>query len=270
MRTPSLVGLPTVILASFALMAWTTSSAMAVGTMARRMAVHFWPALTVISETTPLTNRSNSGSTVVTSGPRIEQLSESASTPSWTPPCKTEGCWRRVAPVAADPVNATESCAPSWSSRPSGLPHNSCSDPSGRMPESNAQLRADSDLSHFEYFALAMLSEAPERTLRMTDLAQRSNATLPRLSHVVKRLEAKGLVERFPCQDDKRATNSRLTERGWAVVVQAAPGHVDTVRRVVLDSLTSEQVRQLHAIGNALLTTLDPRGRLTGLYGSDA
>lgn len=133
----------------------------------------------------------------------------------------------------------------------------------------DVQLRADSDLSHFEYFALAMLSEARDRTLRMTELAQRSNATLPRLSHVVKRLEARGLVERFPCEDDKRATNARLTEAGWAVVVKAAPGHVDTVRRVVLDALSSEQVRQLYEIGDALLTTLDPRGRLTGLYGPD-
>ena len=67
-------------------------------------------------------------------------------------------------------------------------------------------------LTHFEYFVLAMLSEAPERTLRMTALAQRTNATLPRLSHVVRRLEDRGLVRRFPCPEDGRATNARLTE----------------------------------------------------------
>jgi len=133
----------------------------------------------------------------------------------------------------------------------------------------DTQLRTDSGLSHFEYFALAMLSEAPHRTLRMTDLAQRSNATLPRLSHVVKRLEARGLVERLPCEDDKRATNARLTEQGWQVVLEAAPGHVETVRKVVLDALTSEQVQQLHDIGDALLGGLDPRARLAGLYGAD-
>ena len=77
-------------------MASTTVSAIASGTITRRMAVHFWPALTVISVTTPLTKRSSSGSSGVTSGPRIEQLSESASTPSRTPPCRTEGCWRSV------------------------------------------------------------------------------------------------------------------------------------------------------------------------------
>lgn len=132
----------------------------------------------------------------------------------------------------------------------------------------DTQLRKDSDLTHFEYFALAMLSEAPDRTLRMTELAQRSNATLPRLSHVVKRLELRGLLERLPCEEDRRATNARLTDVGWDVVVGAAPGHVDTVRRLVLDALTAEQVTQLHAIGDALLTTLDPAGRMTGLYGS--
>ena len=75
----------------------------------------------------------------------------------------------------------------------------------------DAQLRRDSDLSHFDYFVLAMLSESPERTLRMTSLAQRTNATLTRLSHAVRRLEERGLVERFPCPEDGRATNARLT-----------------------------------------------------------
>lgn len=130
----------------------------------------------------------------------------------------------------------------------------------------DAQLRADSELTHFEYFVLAMLSEAPERTLRMTTLAQRTNATLPRLSHVVNRLEGRGLVERFPCPEDGRATNARLTPAGWSAVVAAAPGHVHTVRRHVLDPLTPTQLKQLRRIGDALLPRLDPNGRLTGLY----
>src|SRR6187455_1511357 len=89
----------------------------------------------------------------------------------------------------------------------------------------DAQLRRDSGVTHFEYFVLAMLSEAPERTLRMTALAQRTNSTLPRLSHVVSRLEGRGLVERPPCPDDGRATNAKLTEEGWDEVAAAAPGH---------------------------------------------
>ncbi|WP_109509374.1 MarR family winged helix-turn-helix transcriptional regulator [Nocardioides speluncae] len=133
----------------------------------------------------------------------------------------------------------------------------------------DSQLRADARLTHFEYFVLAMLSEAPERTLRMAVLAQRTNATLPRLSHVVRRLEGRGLVERFPCPEDGRATNARLAAAGWDAVVAAAPGHVDAVRSHVLEPLTPAQVKQLRGIGDALLTRLDPDGRLSGLYDPD-
>ena len=134
----------------------------------------------------------------------------------------------------------------------------------------DTQLRTEAGLTHFEYFVLAMLSEAPDRTLRMTSLAQRTNATLPRLSHVVRRLEGRGLVERAPCPGDGRATNARLTDEGWNAVVAAAPGHVATVRRHVLDPLTPEQLEQLRGIGDALLTRLDPDGRMTALYDPDA
>ena len=133
----------------------------------------------------------------------------------------------------------------------------------------DAQLRAEAGLTHFEYFVLAMLSEAPERTLRMTSLAQRTNATLPRLSHVVRRLEDRGLVDRLPCPGDRRATNARLTDAGWDAVVAAAPGHVTTVRRNVLDPLSRDQVAQLRDISDALLTRLDPEGRMTALYDPD-
>ena len=130
----------------------------------------------------------------------------------------------------------------------------------------DAQLRRDSQLTHFEYFVVAMLSEAPERTLRMTALAQRTNATLPRLSHVVRRLEERGLVQRFPCPEDGRATNAQLTNRGWQLVQAAAPGHVRNVRQHVIDALTPTQVRQLHDLADALLTRLDPEGLMTTTY----
>ena len=94
----------------------------------------------------------------------------------------------------------------------------------------DSQLRRDAELTHFEYFVLAMLSEAPDRTLRMTALAAQTNATLPRLSHVVRRLEDRGLVERFPCPEDARATNARLTPAGGTRCATTAPGHVATVR----------------------------------------
>jgi len=121
-----------------------------------------------------------------------------------------------------------------------------------------AQLKRDADLTHFEYWVLAMLSEAPERTLRMTALASRTSATLSRLSHVVTRLEGRGLVERFPCPEDRRATNARLTEAGWDVVVASAPGHLDTVREYVVDALTPRQITALTAITDAILDRLDP------------
>ncbi|WP_341924522.1 MarR family transcriptional regulator [Nocardioides psychrotolerans] len=133
----------------------------------------------------------------------------------------------------------------------------------------DSQLRADSGLTHFEYYVLAMLSEVPDRVLRMTVLAQRTNATLPRLSHVVRRLEDRGLVQRSPCPDDGRATNATLTAEGVAAVETAAPGHVDTVRRRVLDQLTPPQVQALREVTDALLVGLDPDGRLSGLYDPD-
>jgi len=130
----------------------------------------------------------------------------------------------------------------------------------------DSQLRHDAELMHFEYFVLAMLSEAPRRTLRMTALAAQTNATLPRLSHVVRRLEDRGLVERFPCPEDARATNAHLTAAGWRKVRAAAPGHVDTVRHNVIDALTHEEVVQLRTITDAILQRLDPNGTMTDMY----
>jgi DNA-binding MarR family transcriptional regulator len=130
----------------------------------------------------------------------------------------------------------------------------------------DSQLRKDAGITHFDYYVLAMLSEAPDRTLRMTELGQLTNATLSRLSHVVKRLEERGYVERFPCPDDGRATNARLTPHGWKLIQAAAPGHVATVRANVLDPLSRPQLAQLDAITTALLAQLDPDGRLAGLY----
>jgi DNA-binding MarR family transcriptional regulator len=126
----------------------------------------------------------------------------------------------------------------------------------------DTQLRRDAELSHFEYYVLAMLSESPQRTLRMTALAARTNATLPRLSHVVRRLEDRGLVERSACPQDARATNAHLTEAGWRKLRDTAPGHVATVRQHVIDALTPEQVGQLSEIAEAILGRLDPNGAL--------
>ncbi|WP_448809048.1 MarR family winged helix-turn-helix transcriptional regulator [Agromyces bauzanensis] len=127
----------------------------------------------------------------------------------------------------------------------------------------DAQLLRDAGITHFEYVALMALAEAPERTMRMTALAARTNATLPRLSHVARRLEERGLITRFPCPTDRRATNATLTEAGLELLADAAPGHVETVRANVLDALSPEQLQQLYAIAGAVLARLDPDERLT-------
>ena len=122
----------------------------------------------------------------------------------------------------------------------------------------DSQLEREENLSHFDYYSLAMLSEAPHRTLRMTALAAMTNATLPRLSRVMNRLEDASYVRREPCPGDRRATNVVLTDAGWEKVVRAAPGHVRTVRELVIDVLEPEQVAQLSAISAQLLAVLDP------------
>jgi DNA-binding MarR family transcriptional regulator len=130
----------------------------------------------------------------------------------------------------------------------------------------DAQLRRDAELTHFDYFVLAMLSEAPGRILRMTSLADLTTASLARLSHVVQRLEARGLLERFPSPQDGRATDARLTEAGRRKVEQAAPAHVETVRDTVIDALTPDQVSQLAAIADAILHRLDPDRAKAAVY----
>jgi len=122
----------------------------------------------------------------------------------------------------------------------------------------DSQLQQDSDLNHFEYYVLAMLSEAPGRTLRMTALAERTNATLPRLSHVVARLEKRGYIERERSAEDKRATNAVLTDAGWQKTVAAAPGHVRAVHDHVIAPLSREQIAQLDAIATAILGRIAP------------
>ena len=133
----------------------------------------------------------------------------------------------------------------------------------GLLPAAlDAQLHRDEGLTLFEYLCLAMLSEAPERTLRMTALAARTNATLPRLSRVISGLEQSGLVARKPCPEDRRATNAVLTPAGWHKIVQAAPGHVASVRELVIDALTPTQLAQLSRSCDRLLGRLDPDGRM--------
>lgn len=125
----------------------------------------------------------------------------------------------------------------------------------------DSQLQHDAEVTHFEYFTMAMLSEAPDRTLRMTSLASATNSTLPRLSHVVARLEKRGYIDRASCAEDRRATNATLTEEGWRKVVATAPGHVDTVRDNVIEPLSDKDVADLDRIMAKLLGKLDPENK---------
>lgn len=126
----------------------------------------------------------------------------------------------------------------------------------------DAQLQHAAGLTHFDYLVLAKLSEAPGRTLRMTDLASETNATLPRLSHVVSRLMEKGFVRKETSAEDRRANLAVLTESGWEKVVTTAPGHVESVRRHVIDVLDDTDISDLDRIGEKILRTLDPNNRL--------
>ena len=122
----------------------------------------------------------------------------------------------------------------------------------------DAQLQRDADITHFEYLVLARLSTSPDRVLRMSDLAAYVNASLSRLSHVVKRLEQRGWVRREPCPENGRYTIAILTEPGWDKVVATAPGHVEAVRHLVIDALTPAQIRHLRDIAERILHRVDP------------
>ncbi len=122
----------------------------------------------------------------------------------------------------------------------------------------DAQLQHDDDLSLFEYSVLAMLSEAPDRTLRMKRLAGLAGGSLSRLSHVVSRLERRGFVRREPLAEDGRTTVAVLTEAGWQAIVTAAPNHVHAVRRLVIDALSRDEVDQLAAICKKILQAVAP------------
>jgi DNA-binding MarR family transcriptional regulator len=123
-----------------------------------------------------------------------------------------------------------------------------------RLPAAlDAQLQKDAGISQFDYLVLSSLSETPERTLRMSELAALASSSLSRLSHVVSRLEAKGWVRREPCPGDGRFINAILTEDGWQKVVATAPGHVAAVRRLLVDILTPEEFAALGAISEKAL-----------------
>ncbi|GAA2604964.1 MarR family winged helix-turn-helix transcriptional regulator [Streptomyces tubercidicus] len=128
-----------------------------------------------------------------------------------------------------------------------------------RLPAAlDVQLQRDAGISHFEYQILAGLSMSPERTLRMSALADFVDGSLSRLSHAVKRLEKEGWLYRTADPADGRFTLALLTDEGWGKVVDTAPGHVAEVRRLVLDPLTKAQQKQLREIGRRINNAIGP------------
>jgi DNA-binding MarR family transcriptional regulator len=126
----------------------------------------------------------------------------------------------------------------------------------GLLSALDTQLR-DAKLSLFGYLVLAALSEAPERTLAMSDLAVRAGGSLSRLSHAVSALERQGWVSRHPAPANGRVTLATLTKGGYTKLVESAPAHVDTVRRLVIDRLTKKQLSELGRIAETVLTELN-------------
>ncbi|HTU73582.1 MAG TPA: MarR family transcriptional regulator [Trebonia sp.] len=130
-----------------------------------------------------------------------------------------------------------------------------------RLPSAlDGQLQRDAEISNFEYQVMAGLSEAPDLTMRISDLAILAGGSLPRMSQVIARLEKRGWVRRTPDPGDGRYTLAILTADGWAKVSSAAPGHVENVRRLIFDPMTKAQPRQLTDIARRILRAIDPAG----------
>jgi DNA-binding MarR family transcriptional regulator len=120
------------------------------------------------------------------------------------------------------------------------------------------QLTVESSMPVGYYEILVNLSEAPDRTARMGELAARTRSSRSRLSHAVDRLEERGWIERRDCPTDRRGQVASLTDAGFAALAAAAPGHVEAVREHVIDRLTPEQIGQLEQITSAIVAGLEP------------
>jgi DNA-binding MarR family transcriptional regulator len=119
------------------------------------------------------------------------------------------------------------------------------------------QLERDSDLSFIEYYTLARLSEEPTRTMRMSELAEVTNASLSRLSHLVTRLEQWGFVRREPDPTDGRYTNAILTKAGHDKLRDSAPAHVEAVRELVVDEFSPTELDKLRLFCERIVARVD-------------
>jgi DNA-binding MarR family transcriptional regulator len=123
------------------------------------------------------------------------------------------------------------------------------------------QLDEEAHLSMGEYEVLVRLSEADDRTMRMSELAHQVTNSRSRLTHTVSRMEQAGLVTRVACESDARGVNCMLTDRGVDALVAAAPGHVHAVRDSFVDLLTEEQLSALGSAMAVIAAALEPAPR---------
>ena len=130
--------------------------------------------------------------------------------------------------------------------------------------EVERDLQHDAQLPYGYYEILVMLSAAPDRTLRMSELAEATQSSRSRLSHAVARLEADGWVRRDDCPTDRRGALAVLTDEGFAALDAAAPAHVESVRRHLFDQLDPAQQDQLGKICDQLLEHLTPLAAARG------
>ncbi|MBV9593203.1 MAG: MarR family transcriptional regulator [Actinobacteria bacterium] len=124
--------------------------------------------------------------------------------------------------------------------------------------ELDRELQRDTGIPHAYYEILVRLSESPDRSLRMSQLADNTRSSRSRLSHAVDRLEERGWISRSECPTDRRGQVATLTDEGFAALAAAAHGHVTAVREYMIDRLTPEQVSQLDAISAAIIAGLEP------------
>ena len=122
----------------------------------------------------------------------------------------------------------------------------------------DSELQVQAKITLFDYNVLAMLSEAPERIFAMSELASRTSASLSRLSHVVKKLEGRGWVQRSRSPEDARVTIAQLSDEGWEMVQTLAPEHVGSVRQLIFQGLEEGDIAELARIGQKLVGRLDP------------
>lgn len=111
------------------------------------------------------------------------------------------------------------------------------------------QLQRDAQISHASYGILVVLSRQEGRSLPMGVLARNVGWSQSRLSHAVARMEKTGWVRRVPSPTDQRSNLAQLTDAGAQKLVEAAPGHVAIVRRLIFDALEPDQLRALEQIG---------------------